>query len=227
MKSKLPPILPLSLPMPRIARLVVPDIPHHVTQRGNRREPVFLEVGDQARYLSMLKAGAEQSRTSVWAYCLMPNHVHLIVVPSHTDGLRDMFAEAHRQYTNFINWRHGWTGHLWQGRFGSVAMDEDHLGEAVRYVAQNPVRAGLAARPEDWPFSSVQAHLSGKTDGLVDVTPILTRFPDFGALIGSREMIGEFDPLRRAETSGRPLGSRQWIKSIEEITGRNLKRRRS
>jgi putative transposase len=132
--------------MPRIARLVVPNVPHHVTQRGNRREPVFFEDGDQLRYLSFLKRGAEKSGSVIWAYCLMPNHVHLIVVPSHKDGLRDMFSDAHRRYTNFINWRHGWTGHLWQGRFGSVAMDEDHLGEAVRYVARNPGSRGSGQR---------------------------------------------------------------------------------
>jgi putative transposase len=212
--------------MPRIARLVVPGVPHHITQRGNRREPIFFEDGDQARYLSFLKAGAQDSLTSIWAYCLMPNHVHLIVVPSHKDGLRDMFAEAHRRYTNFINWRHNWTGHLWQGRFGSAAMDEDHLAEAVRYVAQNPVRAGLVSAPEEWPFSSARAHLSGKSDGIIDVAPILSRFPDFGALIGIKEEVGEFDSLRRAETSGRPLGSGKWIKTVEEMTGRSLNRGR-
>ncbi len=207
--------------MPRIARIVVPNIPHHVTQRGNRREPVFFEDGDQARYLSFVKAGAKESQTAIWAYCLMPNHVHLIVLPSHKDGLRDMFAEAHRQYTNFINWRHNWTGHLWQGRFGSVAMDENHLGQAVRYVAQNPVRAGLARVPEDWQFSSVRAHLSGQSDGIVDVEPILARFPDFRALIGIGEDIGEFDHLRRAETSGRPIGSKKWIEALEEMSGQD------
>ena len=103
-------------------------------------------------------------------------------------------------------------------------MDEDHLGEAVRYVAQNPVRAGLVSVAEDWPFSSVRAHLSGVSDGIVDVGPVLARFPDFAALIGIRERIGEFELLRRGETSGRPLGSAKWIESIEEMTGRSLKR---
>ena len=212
--------------MPRIARLVVPNVPHHVTQRGNRRKPVFFEDGDQARYLAFIKAGAEQSGTAVWAYCLMPNHAHLIVVPSHADGLRDMFAEAHRQYTNFINWRHNWTGHLWQSRFGSVAMDEDHLGEAVRYVAQNPVRAGLVSAPQDWPFSSVRAHLAGVSDGLIEAAPILERFPDFRSLIEAPERFKEFDPLRRAETSGRPLGTKEWIKQLEDSTGRSLAMKR-
>ena len=146
----------------RTARLVVPDLPHHVTQRGNRREPVFFEDGDHVRYLAFLKAGSEKSGTDIVAYCLMPNHVHIIAVPTHKDGLWQLFSDAHRRYTNYINWRHGWTGHLWQSRFGSVVMDEDHFCEAIRYVWLNPVRAGLVARAEDWTHSSVRSHLSGK-----------------------------------------------------------------
>lgn len=191
--------------MPRRARVVIPGCPHHVTQRGNRREPVFFEAGDQLRYLAFLKHGAETAGTAVWAYCLMPNHVHLVVVPSHGDGLRAMFADAHRRYTSFINFRHKWTGHLWQGRFGSVVMDEDHLVSAIRYVALNPVRAGLVRDAADWPFSSVRAHLSGKSDEFVDVAPVLSRFPDFAGLIAKPDQLGEFERLRRSETSGKPL----------------------
>ena len=184
----------------------MPGVAHHVTQRGNRREPVFFEDGDQLRYLGMVAAAARSCGTEIWAYCLMPNHVHMIVVPRDGDGLRALFADAHRQYTRFINWRHGWTGHLWQGRFGSVAMDEDHLATALRYVALNPVRAGLAARPDGWRFSSVHAYLAGKSDGIVTVEPVLSRFPDFASLIEPAERDNEFKALRRSETSGRPIG---------------------
>jgi putative transposase len=220
LKSKLSPFLTGSgdNEMPRRARLVVPHAPHHITQRGNRREPVFFEDGDHLRYLAFLKNGAEKSETAIWAYCLMPNHVHIIAVPSHLDGLRAMFAEAHRQYTTFINRRHKWTGHLWQGRFGSVVMDEKHLAAALRYVSLNPVRAGLADSPEAWPFSSVKAHLTGKSDGLVQVQPILSRFPDFKSLIMQPEFTGEYKSLRRSETTGRPLGSKEWIASFDEKT---------
>jgi putative transposase len=192
--------------MPRLARIVFPGMPHHVTQRGNRRGPVFFEDGDQLRYLGFLSQAAKSCETEIWAYCLMPNHVHLIAVPKDKDGLRALFAEAHRRYTRFINWRHGWTGHLWQGRFGSVAMDENHLASALRYVALNPVRARLVANPEDWQFSSVHAHLSGQSDGVVQVQPVLSRFPDFRGLIEMPERTNEFAPLRKSETSGRPLG---------------------
>jgi putative transposase len=191
--------------MPRAARVVVPGVPHHVTQRGNRREPIFFEDGDQLRYLSFLRASAEKSGTVIWAYCLMPNHVHLIVVPQTEDGLRGLFADAHRKYTNFINWRHQWVGHLWQGRFASVAMDEEHLERALRYVAQNPVRAKLVERAEDWRFSSVPAYFAGKSDGLVDVRPVLDRYPNFRDVIGRAEEIGEFEALRSAEKTGQHL----------------------
>lgn len=106
--------------MARLARLVIPGLPYHVTQRGNRRQQTFFGDGDYALYRDLLAAAAERAQTRVWSYCLMPNHVHLIVVPSHADGLRQTFADAHRRYTGFINARHRWTGHLWQGRFGAV-----------------------------------------------------------------------------------------------------------
>jgi putative transposase len=207
--------------MARIARIVIPGIPHHVTQRGNRKEKVFFEPGDYVRYLAFLKEGAEKSGTAVWAYCLMPNHIHIIAVPSHADGLRALFADSHRRYTNHINGRNGWTGHLWQGRFGSVAMDEDHLAEAARYVLLNPVRAGLVKRAEDWPHSSIEAHLNGKPDPLADPAPLAARFGDLRGLL-AEETAQTFEALRKSEKTGRPLGTAEWVKSLEKLTERPL-----
>ena len=153
----------------------------------------------------------------------MPNHVHVIVVPFDEDGLRRTFADAHRRYTGFVNARHRWTGHLWQGRFGAVVMDEPHLGHALRYVSLNPVRARLVEQPQDWRWSSVRAHLSGRDDELVKVAPALERYGDFAAFLG--DGAGEADAwraLRRSETSGRPLGSDAWIAGLEARTGRVL-----
>jgi putative transposase len=192
--------------MPRNARIVIPGVPHHVTQRGNRREPVFFEEGDYDRYLAFLGQALKNSGTSIWAYCLMPNHVHMIVVPSHENGLRDLFADAHRRYTNFVNWRHQWTGHLWQGRYASVAMDEEHLEYALRYVAQNPVRAGLVKSAQDWPHSSVRVHLGGKSDGILDVRPVLERYPNFLNFIGIDLPKEKHDAIRKAEMSSSTLG---------------------
>jgi len=164
--------------MVRLPRLVLPGLPYHVTQRGNRREQTFFEDGDYALYRKLFAEAPAKAGAEVWAYCLMPNHVHVIVVPADADGLRRTFADAHRCYTGFINARHRWTGHLWQGRFGAVVMDEEHLGHAMRYVSLNPVRARLVDRAEDWPWSSVRAHLGGKDDELVTVAPALERYGD-------------------------------------------------
>ncbi len=135
--------------MARLARVVIPGLPHLVTQRGNRRERTFFEEDDYALYLDLLADSSARAGAEVWAYCLMPNHVHIILVPSDRDGLRRTFADLHRRYTGFINARARTTGHLWQGRYGSVAMDETHLLTAVRYVTLDPVRARLVAQARD------------------------------------------------------------------------------
>lgn len=214
--------------MVRLPRLVIPGHPYHVTQRGNRRQRTFFEESDYALYRDLLAAAADKAGAEIWCYCLMPNHVHLIVVPADEDGLRRTLADAHRRYTGYINARHRWTGHLWQGRFGAVVMDEAHLAHAMRYVSLNPVRAGLAARPQGWAWSSVRAHLAGRDDGLVRVAPALERYGSFAAFLGEGAADGAdgeeaaWRALRRSETSGRPLGSASWIAGLEARTGRTL-----
>ncbi|MDQ6955495.1 MAG: transposase [Mariprofundaceae bacterium] len=210
--------------MTRLPRLVVPNFPHHVTQRGNRRAQTFFEDADYELYGSLLSAAARKADAEIWCYCLMPNHIHMIIVPSGEDGLRRTFADAHRRYTGYVNARLRVTGHLWQGRFGSVLMDEEHLAHAVRYVSMNPVRAGLVDRAEDWPWSSVGSHLSGQDSALVKVAPILDRYGDFATFLAQEDISSEaFKRLRQSETTGRPLGSDDWIDRLTEITGRELK----
>jgi putative transposase len=126
--------------MARLARAVAAGVPHHVTQRGNRRQPTFFGEGDYALYRDLLATWCRAHGVVVWAWCLMPNHVHLVLVPAASDGLRKALGEAHRRYTRTVNRRQGWTGHLWQGRFASCALDPPHLLAAVRYVELNPAR---------------------------------------------------------------------------------------
>jgi len=206
----------------RLARLVIPGIPYHVTQRGNRRQQTFFTDSDFALYRELLAGAARRCGAEIWSYCLMPNHVHLIVVPSDEDGLRRTFADAHRRYTGFINARERWTGHLWQGRYGAVAMDEAHLVHAARYVALNPVRARLCDRAGDWHWSSARAHLAGADDPLVSVRPLLDRVGDFASFLGSDEDQQATRALRMAETTGRPLGGAEWVEQLEKLTGRTL-----
>jgi len=212
--------------MARRSRIVIPDLPHHVTRRGNRREPIFFEDGDQEVYRDLLAEQSQRAGVEIWAYCLMPNHVHLIAVPKDVSGLGRAIGEAHRRYTNFINARGRWTGHLFQSRFASVPMDDAHLIAAVRYVSLNPVRAHLVARAEDWPWSSVHAHLSACDDGLVRVQPVLQRVRDFPALIQPRDSDDEaFRAIRAAEKTGRPLATADFVADLERRLGRPIARR--
>jgi putative transposase len=188
--------------MTRIARIVVPGLPHHVTQRGNRGERIFFEDGDYALYRDWLAESCRRFGVSCWAYCLMPNHVHLILTPQDSAGLALALSRAHRLYAGYVNARARQTGHLFQGRFGSVAMDEEHLMIAARYVALNPVRARLAARARDWPHSSVRAHLARRDDGLVSVKPLLERAPRFADLLDG-DPDEAFTAFRRNELIGR------------------------
>ena len=135
--------------MARLARIVVPGTPHHVTQRGNGRQQTFFRDGDYLRYRELLGRACRAAEVEVWAWCLMPNHVHLILAPGDADGLRRALSRVHRKYAGEIHARQKRTGHFWQGRFGAVAMDEAHVAAAVRYVLLNPVRARLVARPGD------------------------------------------------------------------------------
>jgi putative transposase len=209
--------------MARLARVVVPGHPHHVTQRGNGRARTFFEDGDYALYRDLLAAHCREAAVEVWAWCLMPNHVHLILVPSDPDGLRRALARVHRRYAGIVQARRKRSGHFWQGRFGAVAMDEEHLAAAVRYVSLNPVRARLVERAQDWRWSSTRAHLRGKDDGLTELAPIRDRFPDFADLLESSSEADLFTPLRAAESIGRPLGDNGFLCRIERLTKRSLK----
>ena len=210
--------------MTRLARMVVAGLPHHVTQRGNRREAIFFEDGDHGIYRDLLAEQTRKAGVEVWAYCLMPNHVHLILTPTRADGLGLAVGEAHRRYTNFINARGRWTGHLFQSRFASVAMDEAHLMAAVCYVNLNPVRARLVSRAEDWPWSSARAHLAGVDDNLVIVRPVLDRTSCFADLL-LQDRAEDFAALRRSEGSGRPIGTAEFVTGLERSLGRPIARR--
>jgi putative transposase len=174
----------------------------------------------------MLADARDGAGIDVWAYCLMPNHVHLIVVPTHDNSLVTFFSEAHRRYTRRVNLRQGWRGHLWQERFHSSVMDEQHLLAAVRYAELNPVRAGLCSRPEHWRWSSVHAHLGGTDDLLVTVKPMLDRIADWTRYLQTDASSSELDAIRQHARTGRPLGGSAFVRRLENLTGRRLQKDR-
>lgn len=210
--------------MARLARIVIPRLPHHVTQRGNGRSQTFFSDGDYRLYLDLLREHCTEAEVGIWAWVLMPNHVHLILVPQDSDGIRRALSKVHRAYAGHIHARLQRSGHFWQGRFGCVPMDETHLAAALRYVALNPVRARLVKRAVDWRWSSLHDQLSRKRHGTItDTAPVRERYPNFAALIEAGEDEDLSMALRRAETIGRPLGHAAFVKKLERRTGRVLR----
>ncbi len=209
--------------MARLARVIVPDIPYHVTQRGNGRQRTFFSDDDFAFYRDLLKEACQEAEVGVWAWCLMPNHVHLILTPSDEDGLRRALARVHRRYAGAVNAKRRRTGHFWQGRFGAVAMDDGHLAAAFRHVSLNPVRARLVARAQDWRWSSARAHLGLGEDGLTDVSAARARFANFADLLDGPADDEAAARLRKGESVGRPVGSAEFVARLEALTSRRLR----
>jgi putative transposase len=209
--------------MARIARIVAPQIPHHITQRGNRRQDTFFNDDDYREYISLMASSCKRHEVEIWAYCLMRNHVHLIVVPETTESLRSAIGEAHRRYTREINFRHNWRGHLWQERFASFPMNENYLLAAARYVELNPVRAHITNDPTAYLWSSARSHSTGEDDELVRVKPLLALVPDWRTFL-QEGLEEENQQLRRHERTGRPLGDESFINQIENMSNRDLRK---
>lgn len=201
--------------MPRVARMVLPGVPHHVIQRGNRRQPIFFGDGDQLAYLRLLAQSCGRNDTCCLAWCMMDNHVHLILTPASTDGLRATLASTHTAFSQRINRQHGLDGHLFQGRYRSYPMDDAHLFVAARYIENNPVAAGLVSRAEDWHWSSARAHIEGRPDGLTDISALGAHVPNWRALLArGLEAADEPDRVELALRTGRPMGSAAWLERL-------------
>ncbi len=210
--------------MARIARVIAAGIPHHITQRGNRRMQTFFGDDDYRAYIALLSEWCSKCSVDIWAYCLMPNHVHLIAVPESEDSLRRGIGEAHRRYSRMINFRNNWRGHLWQGRFASFPMDEAYLLAAARYVEMNPVVAGLVVDASAWTWSSAQAHLTATDDGLATVAPLLELAGDWRLFLSGSVADEQINEIRKHERTGRPLGSEGFVDRLETSLDRPLKR---
>ncbi|MCH8880425.1 MAG: transposase [Planctomycetes bacterium] len=212
--------------MPRIARAVAAGIPHHITQRGNNRQDVFFIDDDRRAYLELLKTHGERFGLVVYAYCLMTNHVHLIVVPEREDALAKAIGRTHYDYTRYINHLHGRSGHLWQSRFFSCPLDDEHYWTALCYVERNPVRARMVRKAWRYPWSSAAAHVSGEDiSGLLDLSewPRQKDRDDWAAQLTEPQDDRTISAIRLAMRTGRPLGSNRFISKIETVIGRRLR----
>lgn len=212
--------------MPRMARVAAVDEPHHVIQRGNRRQNVFFKPEDKQAYLDILHLQAKFFGLEVWAYCLMDNHVHLIVVPKEDDSLVKAIGETHQLYTRMINFRERWRGYLWQGRFKSVPLDERYLYAAVRYVERNPVRAGIVQKAQEYQWSSAGSHVYNTDNKVLSRFYLMEEIDNWADYLAQDDDEVHMRIIRRHSETGRPIGSEHFIRGLEDRLGRILLKQR-
>lgn len=187
-----------------MARVVVPEFPHHIIQRGNCRQKVFFNEDDYSQYLKLLNHYSQMFKVDIISYCLMPNHIHLIAIPRTDKSLAKAIGETHRNYTKFINFREKWRGYLWQGRFSSYVLDERYLLFATRYILLNPVKANMAKRPWDYKWSSARSHMLIEHNPLVRdslLKGLIGNWRDFFNIVSTEN---ETRLLQLHERTGRP-----------------------
>ena len=210
--------------MPRIARTVVAGCPHHITQRGNYKQKTFSCRADYEKYLHWLSEYCKKYKLIILAFCLMRNHVHFISIPQELDSLSKTFNTCHMRYSQYYNKKNRNIGHLWQGRFYSCALDEGHLYEAIRYVENNPVRAKIVKRAEEWEWSSAKFHLN-KEKGILELGKIeeYVDIANWGQYLTEKEDKGIIDKLKANTSTGRPSGSDSFVIKLEKALGRRLR----
>jgi putative transposase len=211
--------------MPRIARIVIPNYPHHITQRGNYKQRVFTEKDDYRFYLKWLNKYSKKYSLKVLSYCLMPNHVHIAAIPGNEDSLAKTFNTSHMVYAHYFNNKNQITGHLWQGRFFSCVLDDSHLHSVIRYIENNPVRAGIVENPWEWQWSSAKQHALKEKDNLLTLTEIET-FMDTGNwkdYLAQEEKEEVENNIRKNTLNGRPLGRDSFISKLEDSLGKRLR----
>jgi len=214
--------------MPRVARAVFPGIPHHITQRGNRREEVFFGEEDRLTYLSWLSEYCQKYAVKVWAYCLMTNHLHLVMTPSTAEGLQRVLKPLHMRYSQRVNRARGWQGHLWQGRFFSSPLDDAYLWAAIRYVERNPVRAGMVVKAEEYRWSSAAAHCGLRSDKVLtqpSLAKVRESIEDWSVWLSAGDDEESLRILRRNSEKGLPCGSEGFIQKLGSLANRMLEYR--
>jgi len=213
--------------MARTARIVVPNFPHHITQRGNRRQEVFFEDKDYEEYLRLLEKHAYKFDLDILLYSLIPNHVHVIATPKEEKSLSLAMGWTHQKYTNKINSRYNWRGYLWQGRFSSYVLDEPYLIAAARYILLNPVRAGLVKRPQDYKWSSIRHHLKLENISFIKDKLLQDVINDWNALLGQGNSDKDVKLFKLHERTGRPLGSESFLNKLEAMLNKGLKKKKT
>ncbi|MBW8017661.1 MAG: transposase [Planctomycetes bacterium] len=212
--------------MPRLARIVLKDVAHHITQRGNNKQDVFFVDDDRTVYLELLKEQSARFGLDVLGYCLMGNHVHIIAIPRNDTALAKAIGRTHFLYTQYVNRMHGRSGHLWQNRFFSCPMDNRHLLKAMQYIETNPVRAGIVRKPWRYPYSSAAAHIENSDPtGVLDMKwwRAKSKHFDWKAILQKQMEKSQVNKIRLCTSRGRSLATDSFLNKIEKIAGRRLR----
>ena len=212
--------------MPPFKRIVAVNRPHHITNRGNRRQTIFFGDEDRKIYLGLLCRHADKYRLKFWAYCLMHNHIHLIAVPENPESMSLTIRETHRKYSSYINILMNWKGTLWQRRFYSFPLEDAHLYRALRYVENNPVRAGIVKKAEEYRWSSAPAHVFGRRDGLLSPNGLGIKRNNWRAYLREQEEEAEIKDIRARSLTGRPLGGDEFIAELEQSLDLELRHKK-
>ena len=212
--------------MPRIARAVALDYPHHIIQRGNNRQKVFFAIDTRKKYLELVNEYAGQWDASVLAYCLMTNHIHLLIKPHQDDSLAKMMQGVSQGYAKYINKRYKRTGRLWESRYYSCVVDEEsYLWQVARYIEKNPKRAGLVKQEEDYPYSSARAHvLDAPDDVLTEELFDKEERNSYIEFLKTEPTDKETSNIRKATKIGRPLGDENFIIKIGKLLDRQFQK---
>jgi putative transposase len=236
--------------MPRTARIVVPDVPHHITQRGNNRQDVFFVDDDRRVYLSILKEQSEKFGLEILGWCLMTNHIHLIGRPAGPESMAKALGRTHFRYTQYINRFHRRSGHLWQNRFFSCPLGRAHFWKALLYVEQNPVRAKMVRRAWEYPWSSAAIHIAPKRVQVhpaesKDKSPLsaertgprfcgaellnMAYWKQISSVVDWRKTLEQMQSdeqvaaIRRNTHTGRPLAEDAFISKLEKLLNKRLR----
>ena len=210
--------------MPRKIRFIIPNVPHHAIQRGNNRQDVFRDYEDRNYYLSVLRESSKEKNVLIGAYCLMTNHIHLLLYPRDEKGLIGVMKHVSQLYTQYFNRKYKRTGKLWENRYKLYLGDPDRAWVIARYIERNPMRARMVLKAEDFAYSSAKAHLLGASDELLT----------YDILENDRNAYREFfnqsdadapEHVREIENvaqQGKALGDEDFHMACKEILGVDL-----
>jgi putative transposase len=213
--------------MPRIARVVAVDQPHHIAQRGNNKQDVFRDDHDRELYLLLVEEYCKKYRSNILGYCLMSNHVHFVMIPEEEDSLAKVFNLVQMRYAQYYNKKMGFSGHLWHGRYFSCILDERHLLVGLRYIERNPVRSGLVQYPWNWKWSSAAYHIGLNEKSYLTLKSLHSYInmtnDEWKSYINEKEDEESLFQIRNNTRLGKPLGSERFIMQLEKNLHKSLK----